>query len=45
VENVFDALYYDHLGGINRVSNSVIAVGGQLPGMGRSAYLSVDYTW
>ncbi|MEQ1668838.1 MAG: TonB-dependent receptor, partial [Sulfuriferula sp.] len=45
VENVFDALYYDHLVGINRVANSVIAVGGQLPGMGRSAYLSVDYTW
>lgn len=45
IENVFDKLYYDHLGGINRVANSVIAVGGQLPGMGRSAYLSVDYTW
>lgn len=45
VENLFDALYYDHLGGINRVSNSVIAVGGQLPSMGRSAYLSVDYAW
>lgn len=45
IENLFDKLYYDHLGGINRVANSVIAVGGPLPGMGRSAYLSVDYTW
>lgn len=45
VENLFDKVYYDHLGGINRVAASSVPVGGQLPGMGRSFYARVDYTW
>ena len=45
VENLFDKIYYDHLGGINRVLASSVPVGGQLPGMGRSFYAGLDYAW
>jgi hypothetical protein len=34
---------YDHLGGINRVTLSSVAIGGQLPGMGRSLYVGMEY--
>ncbi|MES2000082.1 MAG: TonB-dependent receptor [Pseudomonadota bacterium] len=43
VENLFDKTYYDHLGGINRVALSSVAIGGQLPGMGRSLYVGMEY--
>ena len=43
VENLFDRTYYDHLGGINRVTLSSVAIGGQLPGMGRSLYVGMEY--
>jgi len=36
LENVFDEVYSDHLGGINRVNAGDVAVGQRLPGMGRS---------
>lgn len=45
VENLFDKTYYDHLGGINRVALSSVAVGGQLPGVGRSLYAGMEYAW
>jgi iron complex outermembrane receptor protein len=43
VENLFDRIYYDHLGDINRVTLSSVAIGGQLPGMGRSLYVGMEY--
>ena len=36
LENVFDELYADHLGGINSVGGSDVAVGQRIPGRGRS---------
>lgn len=45
IENLFDRYYADHLGGINRVSGSVVAVGEHLPGAGRFGYVSADYRW
>jgi len=45
IENLFDKYYADHLGGVNRVSGSVVAVGEHLPGAGRFGYVSADYRW
>ena len=36
LENVFDELYTDHLGGINSVGGSDVALGQRIPGRGRS---------
>jgi iron complex outermembrane receptor protein len=41
IENLLDKRYYDHLGGINRVSASNVALNARLPGAGRHAYLSL----
>jgi len=43
VENIFDKLYADHLGGINRVAASDVAIGDKIPGAGRFAYCSVSW--
>ena len=45
VDNVFDKLYYDPLGGVNRVAGGVAAVGGIMPAMGRSVYVKMDWTY
>lgn len=45
VDNVFDKLYYDPLGGVNRVAGGLAAVGGLMPAMGRSAYVKMDWTY
>jgi iron complex outermembrane recepter protein len=45
VENLFDAVYQDHLGGYNRVRESDIAVGARINGMGRNVYLRLDARW
>jgi iron complex outermembrane receptor protein len=42
VENVFDTRYADHLGGINRVGDSDVAIGEHLPGAGRSLVASLQ---
>jgi len=39
LENVLDKKYENHLAGYNRVSNSDVAVGARLPGVGRSLQL------
>jgi iron complex outermembrane receptor protein len=43
IENVFDEKYSDHLGGINRVLDSDVAVGERLPGAGRFVYVGLRY--
>ncbi|MFN2426730.1 MAG: TonB-dependent receptor [Candidatus Binatia bacterium] len=43
LENVLDNNWSDHLGGINRVTDSDVAVGQRLPGAGRFVFLSLDY--
>lgn len=40
LENVFDCKYADHLGGINRVAGSDVALGAHIPGAGRFVYVS-----
>ena len=40
VENLTNELYADHLGGINRVSGSDVAVNQHLPGAGRFGYFA-----
>ncbi len=45
VENLLDTFYADHLGGINRVSGSDVAVGTHLPGPGRFVYTALRWTW
>ncbi len=44
VENLLDERYADHLGGINRVAGSDVAVGERLPGHGRSGYVALQVT-
>ncbi|MEW5787855.1 MAG: TonB-dependent receptor [Pseudomonadota bacterium] len=44
VDNLLDKLYYDHLGGINRVMGSDVAVGERLPGAGRFAFMQLEWT-
>lgn len=43
VENLLDKRYADHLGGVNRVTGSDLAVGERIPGAGRFAYASVSW--
>lgn len=45
IDNLFDRRYQDHLGGYNRVQNPDIPVDERLYGVGRSAYLAVNYLW
>jgi iron complex outermembrane receptor protein len=45
IENLFDRYYEDHLGGINRVAGSDVAVGQHIPGAGRFGYVAMDYTF
>ena len=45
VENLFDKVYQDHLGGYNRVRDSDIPVGARINGMGRNFYLKLNATW
>ncbi|PHS69974.1 MAG: TonB-dependent receptor [Methylophaga sp.] len=46
INNLFDRGYENHLGGYNRISdNPDIAQGDRLPGLGRSAYVSVSMDW
>ncbi len=45
VENLFDTVYRDHLGGYNRVGGSDIAVGARINGMGRNLYLRLNARW
>ena len=42
LENVFDKRYADHLGGVNRVMQSDVPVGGRIPGAGRFLSVSVN---
>jgi iron complex outermembrane receptor protein len=45
VENLFDKVYQDHLGGYNRVRESDIPVGARLNSIGRNFYLKLNATW
>jgi len=46
IDNLFDRRYQDHLGGYNRVRNNPdIALDERLYGVGRSAYLAINYQW
>lgn len=45
VGNVFDEHYADHLGGINRVTGSDVAVGERIPGAGRFVYVSANVSF
>lgn len=44
IDNLFDKLYYDHLGGINRVSGGDVALNARLPGAGRFAFAHLEWT-
>jgi len=43
IENLFDNHYADHLSGVNRVTDSDVAVGDRLPGAGRFVYVGVEF--
>ena len=45
IENLFDKNYHDHLAGINRVNDGVVAVGDPIPSAGRFGYLEARYYW
>jgi iron complex outermembrane receptor protein len=45
VDNLFNRQYRDHLGGYNRAVNPDIAIGERLPGLGRMAFVSMQYQW
>jgi iron complex outermembrane receptor protein len=45
LENVTDEYYADHLGGINRVTGSDVAVGQRIPGAGRFLYVVAGVTF
>jgi iron complex outermembrane receptor protein len=45
IDNVTDALYRDHVSGINRVTDSDVAVGERIPGAGRNFYGRVAWRW
>ncbi|HEY9171015.1 MAG TPA: TonB-dependent receptor [Verrucomicrobiae bacterium] len=45
VQNIFDEHYADHLGGINRVTGSDVAVGERIPGAGRFIYVSANVSF
>jgi iron complex outermembrane recepter protein len=44
IDNLLDKLYFDHLGGINRVAGSDVAVGARLPSAGRFAFAQLEWT-
>ncbi|SEL32808.1 iron complex outermembrane recepter protein [Colwellia chukchiensis] len=41
--NLLDRHYSDHLGGVNRVKGSELAIGEKITAMGRNIYLAIDY--
>lgn len=43
IDNLFDREYAHHLSGSNRVTGSDVAVGERLPGMGRNAWLRINW--
>jgi len=43
IDNLLDKLYYDHLGGINRVTGGDVAVGTRLPSAGRFAFAQLEW--
>ena len=43
LDNVTNEHYADHLGGINRVAGSDVAVGERIPGAGRFVYAMTSY--
>ncbi|MBT8063673.1 MAG: TonB-dependent receptor [Gammaproteobacteria bacterium] len=45
VENLFDKVYRDHLGGYNRVRDSDIPPGQRLISMGRNAFIKLNANW
>lgn len=46
VSNLFDRDYANHLGGFNRAAGDTdVAVGDRLPGIGRSGYINISYTF
>ena len=45
VENLFDKVYQDHLGGYNRVRDSDVPVGERLYSKGRNFYLKLNAKW
>ena len=45
VSNLFDKLYTPHLGGINRVMGSDVALGARLPAPGRSLFVNASLSW
>ena len=44
IDNLLDKLYYDHLGGVNRISGGDITVGARLPSAGRFAFAQLEWT-
>ena len=45
IENLTDHLYYDHVGGYNRVANNIVPTGNRLPGAGRNVQLQLHWRW
>lgn len=45
VKNLLDKSYVSHLGGVNRVNSTTLAVGERIPEMGRSINLAINYHW
>ncbi len=45
IDNLLDKTWRDHLGGINRVSNSDVNQLGRIPGPGRNLHASLSYRW
>ena len=45
VENLFDKVYRDHLGGYNRVRESDVPLGARLYSKGRSFYVKLNASW
>ncbi len=45
IDNLLDKTWRDHLGGINRVSNSDVPQLQRIPGPGRNLYASLSYHW
>lgn len=45
IENLFDKVYRDHLGGYNRVRDSDVPVGARIVSMGRNLYLKLNASW
>jgi len=43
LENLTDEHYSDHLGGVNRVAGSDVALNQHIPGAGRFVYVQASY--